>query len=240
MKNDSRTDSELLTLFGLALPSTRQSLKTRYHRLAQQCHPDMNPGNKSAEERFKALAEAYEVLTNRESPFIEEEAKAKTVDGIFLTDLGKGLPRNKNAKSCDQCSGKGYKTDALPGGWTECPRCHGACVLREDKCHRCNGTGKYTHPNTGKIVGECHGCKGTGTYKFVKPVPCGHCRVKESPMEFIMWGFLQPRRNSNAGPSYRSTGRVQTNVMTYRVCSTCKGTGETELDNPVLPRNRIF
>src|SRR5688572_6088801 len=41
-------------------------IKKAYRRLAMDHHPDRNPGDKAAEERFKELAEAYEVLSNDE------------------------------------------------------------------------------------------------------------------------------------------------------------------------------
>jgi molecular chaperone DnaJ len=41
-------------------------IKRAYRRLAMEYHPDRNPGDKKAEERFKELAEAYEVLSNDE------------------------------------------------------------------------------------------------------------------------------------------------------------------------------
>lgn len=43
-----------------------EEIKKSYRAIAMQCHPDRNPGDKKAEERFKEAAEAYEVLSDRE------------------------------------------------------------------------------------------------------------------------------------------------------------------------------
>jgi curved DNA-binding protein len=50
----------------LAVPRDASSddIKRAYRRLARQYHPDLNPGNKSAEERFKDIGEAYDVLSD--------------------------------------------------------------------------------------------------------------------------------------------------------------------------------
>lgn len=42
--------------------ASQDEIKKAYRRLAKQCHPDANPGNKEAEERFKEISEAYDVL----------------------------------------------------------------------------------------------------------------------------------------------------------------------------------
>jgi DnaJ-class molecular chaperone len=44
--------------------ATEKDVKSAYRRLARKYHPDMNPGNKQAEERFKEVGEAYEVLSD--------------------------------------------------------------------------------------------------------------------------------------------------------------------------------
>src|SRR4029079_15797392 len=46
--------------------ATDQELKQAYRRLAVKCHPDKNPGDHEAEERFKELNEAYTVLSQPE------------------------------------------------------------------------------------------------------------------------------------------------------------------------------
>ena len=84
--NDPRTDSELLLVFGLALPTTKQALKTQYRRLAQQFPPDKNPGDAKAAERFRLIAEAFDILDNRKTAYVEPEALAKTEEGIPLSD----------------------------------------------------------------------------------------------------------------------------------------------------------
>jgi curved DNA-binding protein len=47
---------------GVTKSATEKEIKSAYRRLAQQYHPDKNPGNKRAEEKFKDINEAYEVL----------------------------------------------------------------------------------------------------------------------------------------------------------------------------------
>lgn len=51
-------------ILGIAKEASSEEIKRAFRRLARQYHPDMNPGNKAAEERFKDLGEAYEVLSD--------------------------------------------------------------------------------------------------------------------------------------------------------------------------------
>jgi curved DNA-binding protein len=53
-------------ILGVSRNATEREIKQAYRRLARQHHPDVNPGDKSAEERFKQINEAYEVLSDKE------------------------------------------------------------------------------------------------------------------------------------------------------------------------------
>ncbi len=53
-------------VLGVGKSATAEEIKKAYRKLAMQYHPDRNPGNKEAEEKFKEAAEAYEVLNNQE------------------------------------------------------------------------------------------------------------------------------------------------------------------------------
>jgi len=53
-------------ILGVGKGATAEEIKKAYRKLAMQYHPDRNPGNKDAEEKFKEAAEAYEVLSNDE------------------------------------------------------------------------------------------------------------------------------------------------------------------------------
>ena len=53
-------------ILGITRTATLEEIKTSYRRLALKFHPDKNPGNQDAEERFKLLSEAYQVLADTE------------------------------------------------------------------------------------------------------------------------------------------------------------------------------
>tara|TARA_B100001750_G_scaffold230073_1_gene226154 strand:+ start:56 stop:286 length:231 start_codon:yes stop_codon:yes gene_type:complete len=54
-------------ILGVGKSSNDKEIKQAYRDLARKYHPDVNPGDKQAEEKFKKINEAYEVLSNPES-----------------------------------------------------------------------------------------------------------------------------------------------------------------------------
>jgi len=54
------------SILGVNRNASEREIKQAYRRLARQYHPDVNPGDKSAEARFKQINEAYEVLSDKE------------------------------------------------------------------------------------------------------------------------------------------------------------------------------
>src|SRR5438552_7339381 len=51
-------------VLGVKRSATQDEIRKAYRRLARKYHPDVNPGDKTAEERFKKVQEAYDVLSD--------------------------------------------------------------------------------------------------------------------------------------------------------------------------------
>ena len=51
-------------ILGVSKTATEKEIKAAYRKLARQHHPDVNPGDKTAEDKFKDVGEAYEVLSD--------------------------------------------------------------------------------------------------------------------------------------------------------------------------------
>ena len=51
-------------ILGVSRESSDQEIKKAYRKIAMKSHPDRNPGDKAAEEKFKQAAEAYSVLSD--------------------------------------------------------------------------------------------------------------------------------------------------------------------------------
>ncbi len=58
--------SDFYSILGVSRSATDKDIKSAYRKLARQYHPDVNPGNKAAEERFKQINKAFEVLSDDE------------------------------------------------------------------------------------------------------------------------------------------------------------------------------
>ena len=63
---DMATKADYYELLGVGRTANAEEMKKAYRQAALRYHPDRNPGDKAAEEKFKELSEAYQVLTDSE------------------------------------------------------------------------------------------------------------------------------------------------------------------------------
>jgi DnaJ-class molecular chaperone len=215
------------------------ALKSAFRRASFLKHPDAG----GSQEEFIALMQAFDVLkpcatTAGASP--EEMQTLTTVDGTPLADLGKGYPLTVSARTCEKCSGLGYKefheTDRKLG---TCKKCGGSGMVRYP-CKKCGGSGDYKHPRTGRVTGKCYRCDGSGWfYPEHKRPPRGSLfgffdRIKYIP---------GTRKRGQTCRACDGTGQVWQDVdvgaTLYAICETCKGKGEVKMANPVIPRGYL-
>ncbi len=78
------TQKDYYGVLGVDRNAKADQIRKAYRRLARKFHPDVNPGNKSAEEKFKELSEAYEILS--------DEKKRKIYDqyGFYADNIPPG------------------------------------------------------------------------------------------------------------------------------------------------------
>ena len=74
MSRGIKATRDLYKLLGVSRGATRDEIRKAHRRLARELHPDANPGDRSTEERFKDIQQAYEVLSD---PAKRQEYDAK-------------------------------------------------------------------------------------------------------------------------------------------------------------------
>lgn len=94
-------------ILGVERNASEQEIKASFRKLARECHPDANPDDPKAEERFKELNEAYEVLCNAEKRSLydslghdwESQMPSSFNWGGWATNTGGSGPRRNNTGS---------------------------------------------------------------------------------------------------------------------------------------------
>lgn len=85
------TKRDYYEILGVSKAATDEELKKSYRKLALKFHPDRNPNDKDAEEKFKEAAEAYEILSNKEKRARYDQFGHAGVDGQGFGSSGAGM-----------------------------------------------------------------------------------------------------------------------------------------------------
>ena len=84
-------EKDFYEVLGVAETATQEEIKKAYRKLAQTHHPDANPGDESAEERFKEISEAYATLSDPEQRKEYDQVRRLAASGGF-SGFGSGGP----------------------------------------------------------------------------------------------------------------------------------------------------
>jgi molecular chaperone DnaJ len=186
-------DKDYYKILEVSRSASDDEIKKSYRKIAMQYHPDRNPGNKEAEEKFKMASEAYEVLRDPEKREIYNRYGIEGLKGtgftgfrgfedifstfgdIFEDFFGFGTTQRRRTRARPgadlRYDMKITFNEAAFGKETEIE------IPKMVLCEVCKGTGA----KPGTTPTHCPSCKGTGQVTrsqgfFTISTTCGHCR----------------------------------------------------------------
>ena len=223
--------SDYYELLGVSRSATDDEIKKAYRKLAMKYHPDKNQGDTVAEEKFKEISEAYEVLSDvqkrqRYDQFGHDGMKQAFGPGGF--DFSRDFTHASDLQDVlgSLFGGGGGMFDEFFGGGGGGGRRRSRSGpqrgndlrfnLEIDLEEACFGSEREVSL---PISEECGDCKGSGMAKGAKPESCRHCAGRGSVISG--GGFFQVRQTC---PVCGGAGTMVTNP-----CDACQGTGRSKV-----------
>src|SRR6202035_4970072 len=103
------TKKDYYEILGVKKSASAEEIRKAFRKLARKYHPDVNPGDKSAEEKFKSLSEANDVLS--------DPKKRKIYDQVgFYSDNIDAATADAYARGGGQPGEGGFSGGGFPGG----------------------------------------------------------------------------------------------------------------------------
>ena len=189
--------SDYYSILGVSKDADESTIKKAYRKLAMKYHPDKNPGNKAAEDKFKEAAEAYEVLSNKDKRGRYDQFGKAGVGGpgaggtgfhdindifssfgdIFGDFFGGGAPRGRGGRSNAFRPMKGsdlryymdVSLDEVKSGAEKNIQFDG-----EIDCDLCDGYGGIDKTTCGDCGGQGQVVHQQGFFQMARP--CPKCR----------------------------------------------------------------
>lgn len=176
-------------ILGVPRDAKELNIKKAYRRLARKNHPDVNPGDKSAEERFKRIQEAYDVLSDPKKRamydrygFYSENFKEPTGEpGRGFSDFARGFDfSGMDFSGSGESSFRDIFSDLFGGGGAH-RASQGAPEKGQDIEHHLNisfeesirGLAARITVNRAEM---CSACQGSGTDRSRGQQVCSRCR----------------------------------------------------------------
>lgn len=220
-------------VLGVAKTASDDELKKAYRKLAKQYHPDMNPGDKGAEAKFKEINEAYEVLSDKDKRVKYDQFGHAGVDpnfggggfggygdfgdfgdfgfGDILGDLLGGGFGGRSANRSGPQRGESLRAGVTISFEEAAFGCEKEISLtRLESCESCHGSG--CAPGTTAEV--CPDCRGSGTVRvqqrmggmaFTSSAPCSRCRGTGKIIH-------QPCKSCGGGGNVRKQRKISVSV----------------------------
>jgi molecular chaperone DnaJ len=212
-------------VLGVSRSASDSEIKSAYRKLAMKYHPDRNPGDKTAEERFKECAEAYAVLADAEKRAAYDRFGHAGVSSA--AGAGAGFDPSVFAEFGDFADILGNMFgfgDLFGGGSRRRGGPQRGADLRYDleisfdeAAHGAETTIQIPRQET------CDTCSGSGAAPGSSPTVCAQCRG-QGQVRFQQGFFTVARTCSLC----RGAGRVVS-----KPCPTCRGTGRVSKERKI-------